>query len=131
MQIDLSTPALLFPAISLLFLAYTNRFLSLANLVRALHADYRKQPDERTLAQIHNLRRRIYLIRNMQACGLLSMIGCLLSMLLIYMEIQNWGRPVFGISVLLLIASLALSFREIQISVQALDLHLKDMENRS
>jgi hypothetical protein len=131
MQIDLSTPALLFPAISLLFLAYTNRFLSLANLVRALHAEYRQKPDDRILGQIHNLRRRIYLIRNMQGCGLLSMIGCLVSMLLVYLEMQEIGRPVFGLSVLLLIISLALSFREIQISVQALDLHLRDMESKA
>ena len=80
-QIDLTTPALLFPAISLLLLAYTNRFLHLAQLVRNLHAAYHQEPDALIIGQIANLRRRIVLIRNMQVLGVLSLFLCVAAML--------------------------------------------------
>jgi hypothetical protein len=38
MELPITTPALLFPAISLLMISYTARFLHLANLARSLHA---------------------------------------------------------------------------------------------
>jgi Protein of unknown function (DUF2721). len=51
MEINLTTPALLFPAISLLLLAYTSRFLALAALMRELHVRYKTQPDPRIKGQ--------------------------------------------------------------------------------
>jgi len=128
MNIDLTTPALLFPAISLLLLAYTNRFLTLATLIRALHTKYKEDPHEILLGQIRNLRKRVILIRNMQAFGVLSLLLCVVCMFLLFGDRQMAGRITFGVSLVLLIISLALSVYEIQISVKALKLHLGDME---
>lgn len=128
MRIDLSTPALFFSAISLLMLAYTNRFLSLAQLVRSLHAQYKAQPTVNVLGQIKNLRKRLYLIRTMQIAGLTGLLLCVLCMFLIYIEATVVAEIIFGISMILLLVSLSLSIWEIQISVKALDLHLSDIE---
>ena len=72
MSLELTTPALLFPAISLLLLAYTNRFLTLAALIRELHGRYPKGHEDTVLGQIINLRTRVRLIRAMQALGVVS-----------------------------------------------------------
>lgn len=128
MNIDLTTPALFFSAISLLLLAYTNRFLSLAQLVRSLHAQYKTEPSNTVLGQIKNLRKRLHLIRTMQIAGLSGLLLCVLCMFLIYIQRQLIAEIIFGIAMILLIISLALSIWEIQISVKALDLHLSDVE---
>lgn len=128
MNIDLTTPALFFSAISLLLLAYTNRFLSLAQLVRSLHAQYKQEPTKAVLGQIKNLRSRLHIIRTMQIAGLTSLLLCVLCMFLIYIESRLIAEIIFGISMILLIISLALSIWEIQISVKALDIQLSDIE---
>lgn len=130
MKITLTTPALLFSAISLLLLAYTNRFLALASLVRNLHGQYKKNPDSMLIGQINNLRRRLALIRNMQIYGIISLLLCVLSMFMFYIEHYNYAEYIFGVALVLLIISLALSAREIQISVNALNIHLSDLEER-
>jgi hypothetical protein len=129
MDIALTTPALLFPALSLLMLAYTNRFLGLSTVIRNLHADYRKSPDPNLLGQIENLRYRVVLIRNMQIAGALSITGCVLSMLALFFGWLDGGKVIFIISLILLVISLALSIRELQISVGALELHLSALED--
>src|SRR5690606_27403730 len=88
MELNISTPALLFPAISLLMLAYTNRFLALASLIRGLHDKYKTLPEENLLAQIKNLRTRIKLIRSMQAYGILSFLFCIICMYCIF---RGWS----------------------------------------
>jgi len=130
MSITLATPALLFSAISLLMLAFTNRFLALANLVRSLHAQYKEKPNELLYGQIRNLRRRLVLIRNMQIYGISSLLLCVLSMFLVYIQTPRIAEIVFGIALLLLIISLGLSIKEILISVHALNLHLSDIEDK-
>jgi uncharacterized membrane protein YfcA len=126
--LNLATPALLFSAISLLLLAYTNRFLTLANLVRSLYASYKEKPDEIIIGQIKNLKKRLFLIRNMQIYGITSLLLCVLCMFLIYVNYIRFAEIIFGIALILLIISLALSVREIQISVKALKLQLSDLE---
>jgi hypothetical protein len=127
LEMTLGTPALLFPAISLLLLAYTNRFLALASLVRALHSRYRENPEVVLRDQIDNLRTRVLLIRNMQALGVASMLLCVLSMFLLFAGLTFAAKYVFGASLLLMIGSLALSVHEIHISTRALDLQLSDL----
>ena len=127
-RMTLATPALLFSAISLLMLAYTNRFLALAALVRRLHALYKEKPDEVLFGQIRNLRTRLDLIRWMQILGVASLLLCVFSMFLIYVDAIRVAEVVFGLGLVLMIASLALSIWEIQISVRALNLHLSDIE---
>lgn len=128
MELTLTTPALLFPAISLLLLAYTNRFLTLANLIRELHRSYKNSPEEIIFAQILNLRYRVILIRNMQIFGVGSFFGCVLCMLLIFTGYELIGKYVFAASLLALLVSLALSLRELQVSVDALNVRLSDLE---
>lgn len=129
MEINLTTPALLFPAISLLLLAYTNRFLTLANLIRDLHARYKKEKDVLIIGQIANLRYRVHLIRDMQAFGVASLLLCVVSMFSLFAGLVDAGKYIFGISLILMMVSLALSLREIQVSVDALSLRLKDLES--
>lgn len=128
MQITLTTPALLFPAISLLLLAYTNRFLAIATLIRQLHKSYLDNPKSVLEGQLKNLRKRLLLIRAMQLFGVLSLLLCVLAMFFIYLKVGGWGSIIFGVSLVLLILSLLISVREIQLSTKALDIELSDME---
>src|ERR1035437_2180397 len=123
LEFTLSTPALFFSAISLLMLAFTNRFLALAVLVRNLHVEYKKDPNEVISGQIKNLRKRLHLIRSMQIYGISSLLICVICMFLIFVGEIIIAEFLFGIGMVLLIISLALSIWEIQISVRALDLH--------
>jgi hypothetical protein len=128
MDLGLTTPALLFPAISLLLLAYTNRFLTLANLIRELHKSYKANPEQIILAQISNLRYRVVLIRNMQVYGIASFFLCVLCMFVLFAGQELLGKLIFGVSLIALMASLGISFREIQVSVDALNYRLSDLE---
>jgi hypothetical protein len=128
MEFNLTTPALLFPAISLLLLAYTNRFLTLASLIRELHARYRQDHEPVILPQIANLRYRVVLIRDMQAAGVISLFLCVLCMFVLFAGLVDLGKIIFGVSLLLMLVSLGLSIREIQVSVDALNLRLRDLE---
>jgi hypothetical protein len=130
MELNLTTPALLFPAISLLLLAYTNRFLALANLIRELHASYKTNPDNIIMAQIANLRYRIILIRNMQTYAVLAFFLCVLCMFVLFFGQVLIGKIVFGASLILMMVSLALSLREVKISVDALIYRLSDLEGK-
>ena len=116
-ELTLTTPALLFSAVSLILLAYTNRFLSYAQLVRTLKEQHLEHPSNVTRAQIDNLRRRLHLTRTMQALGVSSLFLCVVTMFLIYVGLLVLSAYVFGAALLLLIGSLGVSIREIQISV--------------
>lgn len=124
----LTTPALLFSAISLILLAYTNRFVAYTQVVRNLHKQYVENPSSVIKGQIENLRRRLYLIRTMQILGVGSLFLCVITMFLVFIGYQLVGAYMFGVALLLLCTSLAISIREIQISVGALELHLSNME---
>ena len=129
MVISINIPALLFPAISLLLLAYTNRFLVLAQIIRELHKKYLEHDDKvLIMGQIKNLRRRLTLIRDMQILGVLSFFFCVLSMIFIFSGQLDFGSYLFGFSLILLLASLIYSLRELKISTKALDLELSKME---
>jgi hypothetical protein len=128
MDITLTTPALLFPAISLLLLAYTSRFLALAALMRELHVRYKTQPDPRVKGQIANLRYRIGIIRNMQIWGVASFVGCVLCMIVLFVGLLTLGKWIFVGSLLMLLLSLGLSLREVQVSIDALTLQMHDLD---
>ena len=128
-ELSLTTPALLFSAVSLILLANTNRFLSYAKLVRTLKEQHLQHPSKVTRAQIDNLRRRLHLTRTMQLLGVTSLFLCVVTMFLIYVGLMLLSAYVFGAALLLLVGSLGVSIWEIQISVRALEIHLKDMEN--
>jgi cellobiose-specific phosphotransferase system component IIC len=132
MELSITTPALLFPAISLLMLAYTNRFLAIANLIRNLHAKYKLEPNEKHLiTQIRNLRIRIRLIRSMQAMGVLSFLFCVACMYALFRGWNEAGYIIFAISILCFMISLITSLVEITLSTRALEVELSDIEELS
>lgn len=127
-QLTLTTPALLFSAISLIMLAYTNRFLAYAAVIRNLHDKYLEKKQTSLLRQIKNLKLRLNLTRWMQIFGISSLLFCVLTMFLIYVAQQTIAVYTFGFALILLIISLALLIKEIQISAQALQYHIADIE---
>lgn len=129
-DITLTTPALFFPAVSLLLVAYTNRFVALSQRIRTLHSLYQQMADEMVAEQIVILRRRISLIRNMQACGVAALFCCVLCITFLFFGFFMLGRIIFGLSLALMLLSLALAFQEILISEQALKLELRMMEKK-
>jgi hypothetical protein len=131
MELTVNVPALLFPAISLLLLAFTNRFLGLSSVIRALYADYQQSPQPKIAQQIANLRKRVTLIMQMQAAGVVSLFLCVLCMFLIFFGWQRPANLVFGVSLACMLASLALSVREIRMSSDALNILLADMEDQA
>lgn len=129
-MLDLTTPSLLFSAISLILLAYTNRFLSYASVVRALKEKHQQTHDPKDIAQIANLRKRLYLTRSMQILGILSLLLCVIAMFFIYVSWQIFAAWIFGVALLLLAASLCVCIWEINISVKALEIHLEDISSK-
>ena len=129
-EFSLATPSLLFPAISLLMLAYTNRFLALASLIRSLHARWEDSHEPLLRDQIEALRRRVALIRNMQALGISGLLCCVACMLALFAGLQQLGKVAFALGLGLLMASLAISLHEILLSVNALNLLLHDLDDR-
>jgi hypothetical protein len=130
MELTVNIPALLFPAISLIMLAYTNRFLALASLVRSLKSKYEDGDKNLGLQkQIKNLRYRLRLIKNMQAYGVLSFASCLFCMFFIYLEKPIVAEILFALSLVFFMISLIISLIEIQISTKALELELSTLED--
>jgi len=129
MELELSTPALLFSAITLLMLAYTNRFLAMANLIRGLNERYREKPDDvQILEQLKNLKKRVYMIKNMQIFGVLSFLLCVVCMFLIYRRFDTAANIIFMMSMIALLISLGISLWEINLSTKALNIELGGME---
>ena len=131
-ELNLTTPSLLFSAISLILLAYTNRFLSYASVVRSLNEKYQENPDKdpTTLNQIRNFVLRLRLIRAMQTLGAGSLIFCLAAMFLYFINLTLPAEIFFGIGMIMLACSLGLCIWEVQISTEAISLHLQNIRRR-
>jgi hypothetical protein len=128
MELTLTTPGLLFSAISLLLLAYTNRFLTIAGLIRNLHSKFQETGDRKAREQIANLRKRVTLIKQMQLLGIGSLFLSVFCMVALFAGWMILGKILFGLSLILLLISLGVSIIEIQISVDALNIQLQDLE---
>lgn len=121
MEMTITTPGLLFPAISLLLLAYTNRFVVLTNVIRQF-----RDPDQATVRrQVESLRRRLFVIRMMQAFGVLSFVFCTLSMFALFLSWLLLGKLFFGASLVLLTVSLLFSLYEVHVSTHAINIELE------
>ena len=127
---EITTPGLLFPAISLLMLAYTNRFLALANLMRQMILKFQDQKKESDWKQIENLRFRISLLRYIQALGVLSLLLCTSSIFSIFLGTDFLSRILFGFAIILMAISLCLSLWEIHLSVVSLDIEIANIPNK-
>lgn len=130
MNLTLSIPALLFPAISLTMLAYNARYLAIAGLIRNLHSRYEESASETTRLQVQKLRKRLTIIKNMQAVAIISFLLAVITMFLIYIEQNFWANLVFGTSLVALMVSLILSLIEVQLSTKALSIQLSSMEKK-
>ncbi|WP_282048839.1 DUF2721 domain-containing protein [Maribacter aquivivus] len=128
MELTLGIPALLFPAISLTMLAYNARYLAIAALIRQLHQKYQETASPSIGLQVQKLRKRLTIIKNMQATAIVSFLLAVITMSLIYVELTLWANLIFGISLFALMISLVLSLIEVQLSTKALEIQLKDME---
>lgn len=128
MELSLSIPALLFPAISLTMLAYNARYLAIAALIRQLHKQYLDEDSQPVRKQIEQLRKRLGIIKNMQASAIISFLLSAITMFLIYVEMRVWANIIFGISLVALMVSLLLSLIEVQLSTKALGIQLRNME---
>jgi hypothetical protein len=127
MELTLTTPALLFPTISLLLLAYTNRFVAIGTRIRILHGLYQQEKSDSLLRQINILRIRVRLIRDLQVIGIGCLFFCSLAMFLIFGNLSQWAKYSFGASLLLLMLSFGLAAWEIILSTRALNIQLKDL----
>ncbi len=130
MELTLSIPALLFPAISLTMLAYNARYLAIAALIRQLYEKYQQNTSKPIAQQILQLRKRLSIIKNMQASAIISFLLAAVSMFLVYIEVAFLAHLVFGISLFFLMVSLVLSLVEVQLSTKALGIQLEDMEQK-
>lgn len=130
-EISLTTPALLFPAVSLLLVAYTNRFNAISSRIRAMSAIYKTTPSQTLMAQIRSLRKRVNVIRNMQAFGVGSLFLCVICMFTLFAGELLLGKVVFGLSLVSMLISLFYSLWEIVISVQALNMELNELESQA
>lgn len=128
MQLTLSIPALLFPAISLTMLAYNARYLAIAALIRQLHKQFEDNTTEILATQIQQLRKRLEIIKNMQATAIVSFLLAAITMFLVYVELTVWANISFGISLVFLMVSLLLSLLEVWLSTKALGIQLRNME---
>ena len=127
-DIQLTTPALLFSTVSLIMLAYTNRFLAITKLVRDLYSEYGKTKDEKLSLQINMLRHRAHLIKLMQLPCIMALLLSVLSMLLIVCTLPNAAVWAFCGGLLLLTISLGLAIYEVAISTNPLNFSLKELE---
>lgn len=127
MELTLGIPALLFPAISLTMLAYNARYLAIAALIRQLHQKYQETESATIELQVKKLRKRLTIIKNMQAVAIISFLLAVITMFLIYVQLDFWANLVFGIALFALMVSLVLSLIEVQLSTKALSIQLKDM----
>ena len=129
MDISINTPALLFPAITLVMLAYTNRYIAIASTVRALYDSYEKYEDKRVIhGQIKSLRYRLKLIKNMQILGVFSFLCCIVCMYFIYAELIFLAHIAFAIGMISFAISLLISLNEINLSTKAIELQLSDID---
>ena len=127
-EITLTTLAILFPAVSLLMLAYTNRFLAIASIIRVLNSRYKAEGSVVVRRQIENLRARLGLIRKMQSFGILSLFACILSVVVLFLGQLILGKILFGFSLGLMLISLLYCLMEIHLSGRALEIEMEDME---
>ncbi|RDB02462.1 DUF2721 domain-containing protein [Runella aurantiaca] len=130
MELAISTPAILFSTVSLMMIAFTNRYLAIASLIRELHDKFRISPDENYVEQIKHLHRRVHIIRNIQFIIVTSLLLSAVSMLFIYLQYQSVAQVLFFVALLLQIGALSLSIWEISLSIHALKIELSDMEEQ-
>lgn len=128
MEITLTTPALLFPAIAILMLGYVNRYLGTASVIRTFKKDYDAGYKHiEVVSQINILKKRIELSRQMLTAGILALLFACLSMFLIFAGLQLAGIVIFSLSLIAMIISMFISLYETSLSNKALLIEVNDI----
>ena len=130
MNIDYTVTALMFPAIPLLMSVYSNRFHTLSKLIRELHDEhvYEKHIPPEWKKQFINLSSRIPIIRWTIMFASFGFLFNMLTVFALYLDEVFLARIIFGSCCLSMIISIIFFIREIQISTNALRLHMSDMD---
>ena len=130
MNIDYTVTALMFPAIPLLMSVYSNRFHTLSKLIRELHDEhvYEKHIPPEWKKQFLNLSGRITLLRWTIMFAAFGFLFNMLTVFALYLDELFLARIIFGSCCLSMIISIIFFIREIQISTNALNLHMSDMD---
>ena len=130
MNIDYTVTALMFPAIPLLMVVYSNRFHTLSRLIRELHDEhvYEKHIPAEWKKQFINLSRRISILRWTIMFAAFGFLFNMLTVFALYLNELFLARVIFGSCCLSMIISIIFFIREIQISTNALNLHMSDMD---
>ncbi|MFC2330230.1 MAG: DUF2721 domain-containing protein [Treponema sp.] len=131
MEFNISTPALLFSAISLLMLAYTNRFLALAALIRQFIQRFEEKQETHILKQIHNFKKRLKIIKYTQFFGVISFLLCVISMFSIFVNMFLIAEIIFALSLITMFVSLLLSLQEVLLSIGALNIEMRKIEDKA
>ncbi len=128
MTIPITTPALLFPAIAILMLGYVNRYIGAASVIRAITKDYSTGHRRvQVVEQLQIMQKRIGLFRYMLEIGAFALAMACLSMFLIFVDKQQAGNLVFGLSLVAMITSTLVSFYETVLSNQSLNIEINDV----
>lgn len=127
MNLEITTPAILFPAISLLLAAYNAKFISLNDIISSKINEYRNSSNKLLYHQIENFKKRIFLIKRMQFIGGFSFFLCVISMIALYLDLKQSGSILFLASLIMLGVSLSILLYEVKISSDALIIELKDI----
>lgn len=128
-MLEISTPALVFPALSVLMLAYTNKFIAISKRVRTLHSDHQLNPSPKIHSQIKVMLKRMSYIRNMQITALSGFSSNLLSIAFIFMGFNTIALIFFTLGLLLVLISLIICIIEIYTSTETMALLLEDDMN--
>lgn len=133
MNLNINTPTLLFPAIALLMLAYTNRYHFVVTLIRELieKCEIEGVCDLSTIQQCKFLQTRVVIIQRMQQLLVLSLLLCVLCMALVHFALKSIALVVFSFSMVSFVSSLIFSLREITISVNGVKKLLDKYINES
>jgi hypothetical protein len=122
-------PALLFPAIPIMLLVFTNKYTALAMLIRKLHVMAQEDEIENlSVERIQILSGRLKLLKWMQTFSSISFLFNLITIFFGFVGLQNFALVFFIISVALLIIAMSLFIVESQQSHYALSLHIRDLE---
>ena len=136
MVLDLTTAALMFPAIPFLMLTFGTRFTVVSELIRKIHDEYASEINlddvrtKRMLGEISTLKKRLLMIQINQTLTSLSFFVNLLTIFALFMGHQNLSKLLFGIVLILLMLAIILFIVEIGIATKSLNLHLEDLDSQ-
>ena len=135
MVLDLTTAALVLPAIPFLMLTFGTRFTVVTELIRKIHDEYAANIDlddvraKRMLGEISTLKKRLLMIQVNQTLASLSFFVNLSTVFSLYMGNQYLAKLLFGIVLGLLMLAIILFIIEIGIATKSLNLHLSDLDS--